>query len=82
MEKLTNSESRRRYNYYNQVPGKPRPRGSSEQKRVRMFFKQGGSSMLICKGLTALAANNLAFYMQWFCKKHGTKLEGTFIFTK
>ena len=82
MEKLTNSESRRRYNYYNQVPGKPRPRGSSEQKRVRMFLKQSGSSMLLCKGLTQFAADNLVRYMQWFLKKHGTKLEGTFIFTK
>lgn len=79
-KKLTNSESRRRYNYYNQAPGNPRPRG--DQQKVRMFLKQGGSSMLICKGLTLLAASNLGFYMQSFCKKHGTKLEGTFIFTK
>ena len=84
MEKPTNSKSKRRsYNYYvNQLLPNQHPRGAGDQKRVRMFLKQGGSSMLLCKGLTQFAADNLARYMQWFCKKHNTRLECTFIFTK
>lgn len=53
-----------------------------EQEKCKMFFKSGNSTMLLCKGMTKLAANNLDIYIDRFCKQHGSKLEGQFIFTK
>lgn len=38
--------------------------------------------MLLCKGLSSLAATSLGMYIENYCKKHNSKLEGTFIFTK
>lgn len=47
-----------------------------------MYLKSGGSTMLICKGLTCLAADTLGWHIKKFIKEHGSELEGHFIFTR
>lgn len=79
-KRLSNQQQRRRYNYYNQLLAKPRKPGNEEQK-VRMYYKSGNATMLICKNITALSGTSLGLYIERFCKKHSTKLEGKFIFT-
>lgn len=54
----------------------------NEQQKVRLYLKSGGSTMLIAKGMTSLAATSLSLFIRDFCKKHGSKLEGTFLQTK
>lgn len=79
-KKLTKVESKKKYNYYyNQLHT---PRQLNEQVKHKMFFKSGNSTMLICKNITGLAGTSLELYITKFLKKHGTKLEGTFIFTQ
>lgn len=58
------------------------PKATKEEETCKMFFKSGNSTMLLCKGMTKLAANSLDIYITRYCKQHGSKLEGTFIFTK
>lgn len=53
-----------------------------EQQKVRVFFKSGNSSMLLCKNMTSLAATSLEMYIVSYCKGHNSKLEGTFIQTR
>ena len=38
--------------------------------------------MLLCKGMTALAADSLAMYIESYVKKHNSKVEGTFLQTR
>lgn len=66
---------------YNRVIAGQPAKTIPEEKKCKMYFKSGNSSMLLCKGMTKLAANNLDMYIERYCKQHGSKLEGTFIFT-
>lgn len=65
----------------NQLHRKPKIKYDETQK-VRLFFKSGGNTMLLSKGLTSLAATSLSLYIERFMKEHGVKLEGTFIQTR
>lgn len=53
-----------------------------EKQKVRLFFKKGENTMLICKGLTSLAATGLAIDIERYLKRHGVSLEGHFIQTR
>lgn len=57
-------------------------RAVAGEEKCKMFFKSGNSTMLLCKGMTKLAASSLDMYITRYCKQHGSKLEGAFIFTK
>ena len=52
-----------------------------ESRKVKMYYKSGNSTMLLCKGLTQLAATSLALYIERFVKQHGVQLDGNFIFS-
>lgn len=78
--RLSNQQQRKKYNYYNQLLNPKYTAGNREH--IRMFLKSGTSTMLLCKGLSSLAATSLGMYIENYCKKHNSKLEGTFIFTK
>ena len=67
--------------YQNQLLKKPRVK-YNEQQKVRMYFKAGDSTMLLCKGLTSLAATGLAIDIERYLKRHNCALEGHFIQTK
>lgn len=67
--------------YQNQLHRKPRLKYDERQK-VRLFFKSGENTMLLCKGMTALAADSLAMYIESYVKKHNSKVEGTFLQTR
>ena len=47
--------------------------------RKRMFFKQGNSSMLLCKGLTEVGCEVFRNSILQSAKKLGTAIEGNFI---
>ena len=55
---------------------------ADENQKVRLFLKTGGNTTLICKNITSLAATSLALYIIHYCKRHNSKVEGTFIQTK
>ena len=61
---------------------KPRGPYPTEDKKVRLYYKSGNSTMLLCKNITSLYATSLCLFIRSFCKKHGSKLEGTFIQTR
>lgn len=67
--------------YQNQLHRKPRLKYDCQQK-VRLFFKSGENTMLLCKGMTALAADSLAMYIESYIKKHNSKIEGRFLQTR
>lgn len=67
--------------YRNQLLNTPRLKYDEKQK-VRLYFKSGGATIMICKGLTSLAADTLSWQTKKFCKEHGVKLEGEFIQTR
>ena len=58
----------------------PRQNLPKEQRKCRMYFKDGGATFLLCKGLTHGQANSLAMYISRFITKHNCKQEGTFLF--
>lgn len=49
--------------------------------RYRVYFKEGNSTMLFCKGLTKPAVQVMIKRLKEHLAKLGTKLEGTFIIT-
>lgn len=67
--------------YQNQLHRKPRLKYDEKQK-VRLYFKSGDSTMLLCKGLTSLAATSLQIDIDRYIKRHNCKLEGHFIQTR
>lgn len=67
--------------YQNQLHRKPRLK-YDEQQKVRLYFKSGDSTMLLCKGLTSLAAMGLSIDIEKYCKRHNCVLEGHFIQTR
>lgn len=68
--------------YYQNQLHKPRRRQYDETQKVRLYFKCGGNTMLMCKGLTALAATSLEMNIVHYMKRHDVKLEGHFIQTR
>lgn len=67
--------------YQNQLVRKQRLKYDEKQK-VRLYFKSGDSTMLLCKGLTALAATSLQINIEKYVKRHNCKVEGHFIQTR
>lgn len=67
--------------YQNQIVRKPRLK-YDEQQKVRLYFKSGDSTMLLCKGLTSLAATGLQIDIDKYVKRHNCRLEGHFIQTR
>ena len=52
-----------------------------DDEKIRMYYKDGNSTMLFCK-MTFLAAKCLESYVMRYCENHNTKLIGKFIFAK
>ena len=53
-----------------------------EPKKVRLYFKSGNSSMLLCKNITEADALRFEVRMRRQLKDMGVKLEGTIIQTQ
>lgn len=53
-----------------------------EPKKVRIYFKSGNSSMLLCKGISHYDAIKLESTIRRFLSSIEVKLEGTFIQTQ
>ncbi len=53
-----------------------------EPKKVRIFFKSGNSSMLLCKGIKYYDAIKLESTIKRFLKEIDVRLEGNFIQTQ
>lgn len=68
--------------YYQNQLHKPKKIKYDEKQKVRLYFKCRGNTMLLCKGLTALAANSLEMNIVRYIKRHDVKLEGHFIQTR
>lgn len=61
------------------IPKRYAKTGASDEEKCKLFFKAGNSTMLICKGMTKLASESLALYIERFIKNHNSRLEGRFI---
>lgn len=49
--------------------------------RYRMFYKDGNSTMLFCKGITKPSAKKMIEKLNTYASLLGVKIEGTFIIT-
>lgn len=57
-------------------------RSDVQKNKVKLYFKQGGCTMCICKNVTRLAADNIALYVDRLVKDCHTKLEGSFLIAR
>lgn len=55
---------------------------SEEMRPVRVYYKDGNSTMLIAKNVPLIQARSLANRIQRSLANAGSKLEGHFIYTK
>lgn len=63
------------------LPKKQRVDAQGNDKR-RMYFKEGNSTMLFCRGVTVNAAKAIEQNIRSMLEKLGTSLEGHFIITR
>lgn len=52
-----------------------------DQEKVKMFYKDGNSTMLFCR-MSFLAAKCLEATIVRYCENHNVKLTGKFIFAQ
>lgn len=73
---------KREYNYYHQLHKPPKMMRKNKDTKLKVRFKSGESTMLLCRNMTSAAATGLTLMIASYISKHKSKLEGQFIFTK